>query len=182
LIRCICALRGAVAFGTVESALYYTFSTIAQALAAAMAILAAFAMYRLNAIDVESSGAANMIESETGGGVFLRQHSYVSHWKKCIDAADRRISEVGATPELLALRDQLWQLRIAARTIRIALWIAVTATALVMAGSVAALAYVPSICRAGLAQSVLGCGVFGFAACLVAYGWLIWKSFRFSHE
>jgi len=34
----------------VADALYYTFSTIAEALAAAMALLAAFAMYRLNAV------------------------------------------------------------------------------------------------------------------------------------
>ena len=47
------------------SALYYTFSTIAQALAAAMALLAAFAMYRLKTIDDESSHAADLIKGTT---------------------------------------------------------------------------------------------------------------------
>jgi hypothetical protein len=165
-----------------ENALFYTFSTIAQALAAAMAILAAFAMYRLKGIDDESSGAAITIESQTGGGDYLRRYSLVSRWNKCLEAADRRIAETGSGAEVIALREQLRQLRTASGTIRRALWSALAATAVVMTGSVAALAYVPAICRATLAPQALQCGVVGFAVCLAAYGWLIRQSFRFSRE
>jgi hypothetical protein len=175
-------LEGCDSIGAVENALYYTFSTIAQALAAAIALLAAFAMYRLKGIDDESSGAAIMIESATGGGAPLRQYSLVSHWSKCVEAADRRILDARAGPEVVALRNQLVQLRIAARGVRRAMWIALAATAVVMAGSVEVLAYVPALVQTGLARKALGWGVFGFAACLLTYCWLIWQSFRVSRE
>jgi hypothetical protein len=164
-----------------QNALYYTFSTIAQALAAAMALLAAFAMYRLKGIDEESAGAASVIESITGGGVALRQHYLLGHWKKCMKAADERI-EIAPLREVLTLRTQLLQLRLAARGTRMALWGALGATAVVMAGSVAALAYVPEICGTGFARPVLTAGVFGFGVCLAAYTWLVWQSFRVSKE
>jgi hypothetical protein len=175
-------VRGAVAFGTVENALYYTFSTIAQALAAAMTLLAAFAMYRLNAIDEESRGAAFLIESGTGGGVPLRTHYLLSHWDKCIEAASSRIAATGAGPEMVALREKIRQLRNTAHALRRVLWIALIATALVMTGSVEVLAYVPSICVAGLARQTLGWGGAGFAICLLTYCWLVWQAFRTTKE
>jgi hypothetical protein len=96
----------------VENALYYTFSTIAQALAAAMAILAAFAMYRLKTIDEESVGAAALFEQETGiGGFSLKQYSLLSHWEKCLEVMNETIEKVGAGPGVVALRDQLHQLQ-----------------------------------------------------------------------
>lgn len=50
-----------------STTLYYTFSAIAQALAVAMALLAAIAMFRQKGIDDECTGAA-LIEGITGGG------------------------------------------------------------------------------------------------------------------
>jgi hypothetical protein len=167
----------------VDTALYYTFSTIAQALAAAMAILAAFAMYRLQGIDDESRDASILIEGLTGGGDYLRRYSYLSQWTKCLEIASARIEAWHANKdEVFAIRDQLRQLRLAAAAIRRALWPALGATAVVMAGSVVVLTYVPAICRAGGAQQALCSGVVGFAACLLLYGRLIWQAFRFSKE
>jgi hypothetical protein len=166
----------------VDNALYYTFSTIAQALAAAMALLAAFAMYRLKAIDDESAGAAVMIESLTGGGAPIRQHSLLSKWTKALEAIDRRIAEAKPGPEALALREQLADLRKAAGDVRRALWLALTATAIVMTGSVWALAYVPTLVKLGWGPSALGWGVVGFGACLLIYCWLVWQALRVRAE
>ena len=54
-----------------DNALYNTFSTIAQYLAAAMAFLAAFAMFRLKYIEDECRGAAETIDKITGGLKFI---------------------------------------------------------------------------------------------------------------
>lgn len=152
-----------------DTVLYYTFSTIAQALAAAMAILAAFAMYRLQGIDEESRAAAVLIEGLTGGGDYLRRHSYLSRWRDCLEAAGDRIEITtgGSKDAAIALRNQLLQLRLAAAALRHALWPALGATAVVMMGSVVVLTYVPAICRAGGAGRALCSGVVGFAACLL---------------
>jgi hypothetical protein len=50
------------------TALYYTFNTLAQALAAAMALLAALAMYGLKGIDDECRSLELLLEQDSGGG------------------------------------------------------------------------------------------------------------------
>jgi hypothetical protein len=52
----------------IGTALYYTFNTLAQALAAAMALLAALAMYGLKGIDDECRSLELLLEQDSGGG------------------------------------------------------------------------------------------------------------------
>jgi len=56
-----------------DTALYYTYSTIAQALAAAMALLSAFAMYRLNAISNERMRSAEIWKLKRAAALMCAQ-------------------------------------------------------------------------------------------------------------
>jgi hypothetical protein len=159
-----------------DTALYYTFSTIAQALAAAMALLAAFAMYRLNAIEAECMGGAEVVDRIMGGGLDLRRHFAVFEWSKFLAAL--KASSGSGSPISVAMTSRIERLQAASKRIKLALWVSLALTALVMGGSVAALAYVPVICSTGNARTALGFGVALFVVCLLAYGWLIFESLR----
>jgi hypothetical protein len=160
-----------------DNALYYTFSTIAQALAAAMALLAAFAMFRLKAIDDECLGAAKTIDSMTGGGMELRQHYSVSDWTKFVEEVDRRVTDAGRNvPTVTAALERIDRLMQAEKAIRSELWLSLILTAIVMGSSVAALALVPLIVNVGVAPLILGLGVVAFGVCLWAYVRLVRES------
>src|SRR5271163_2118114 len=75
------------------TALNYTFSTIAQSLAAAMALLAAFAMYRLKGFSDDCGALGHLMESETGGGTYLRAYCYVGDWRGMLAAQHTRLEQ-----------------------------------------------------------------------------------------
>ena len=153
-----------------DNALYNTFSTIAQSLAAAMAFLAAFAMFRLKSIEDESRGAAETIDKITGGGVELMQHYMVSDWTEFLEEVNRRVTEQDRklTPIATALK-RIERLARAESAIRSALWLSLRLTSIIMGGSVAVLAFAPLILARGVAPLVLGLGVVAFGVCLWAY-------------
>ena len=157
-----------------DTALYYTFSTIAQALAAAMALLAALALYRLKSIEDECRGAAETIDNVTGGGTELKQHYMVSDWTKFLEEVTRRVTEQGRTltPIATALKRIDRLMRTEGAILR-ALRLSLILTAVVMGGSVAALALVPLIFAGGTAPLVLGLGVVAFGVCLWSYVYLV---------
>ena len=161
-----------------DTALYYTFSTIAQALAAAMALLAAFAMYQLKAIDDECHKAALIIEGDTGGGITIRQFAAGSRWLEVLTEARRRIEKTPGFAQVASeLVKRIELLLKVHRSILRALWTALAITAIAMAGSVWVLAVVP-VMSADAACLALKVGVAAFIACLVTYLWLIWVSFK----
>jgi hypothetical protein len=160
-----------------DNALYYIFSTRAQALAAAMALLAGFAMFRLKAIDDECLGAAQTIDSMTGGGMELRQHYSVSDWTKFVEEVGRRVTDQGRNmPPVAAALERINRLMQAESAIRSALRLSLRLTAIVMGGSVAALAIVPLIVGVGVAPLFLGLGVVAFGVCLWTYVRLVRES------
>ena len=164
-----------------DTALYYTFSTIAQALAAAMALLAAFAMYRLSAISAECFNSAVAMEAETGGGINVRVLATASNWAGVHDEIERRVRQHGyqhLQDEMRARLTRIQRLRNAHRRVLTALLVSLGLTAVVIATSIGVLAYVPRICASGNAQGTLNVGITATAACLLGYLWLVIEAFR----
>ena len=161
-----------------ETAVYYTFSTIAQALAAAMALLAALAMYRLKGIEDECRALGLLMEQDTGGGTYLRAYCYTSDWKGMLRAQQERVEQVqNVAQHVVALPARITILMTVTDRIRSALWISLILTALLMGGSVAILADVPMIVFADYDGCALRTGVGATVLCLLTYGWLIWVCF-----
>jgi hypothetical protein len=160
-----------------ENALFYTFSTIAQALAAAMALLSAFALYRLQSIDSECQGLALTLEAETSGGATIQALAYRSDWAGVLGDYRQRVTTriPNPAPHVVDLAARIERRIPAIRRIKIALWISLAVTAVVIAGSVIVLALVPVICAA---RAVLCAGIVATLVCLSTYLWLVFECFR----
>jgi hypothetical protein len=164
----------------VDTALYYTFSTIAQALAAGMALLAAIALYRLGSIDAECRGAAEMVDHWLGGRLEIKQYYYVSEWAKFLEAT----APIAATPDRDNVRSQIEAACNRIRSlinviagVRSALWTSLALTASTVFASILVLAFVPMIREGGgFAVPVLALGVVASAACLISY-WVLVRRF-----
>jgi hypothetical protein len=164
-----------------DTALYYTYSTIAQSLAAAMALLAAFAMFRMNAIGAECLHSAVAMEGDTGGGSGVRVLAISSDWSGVRKEIEERVK--GQTyqyrkDEMLSRLDRIDQLLTANRRIVTALWVSLGLTALVVALSVGVLANVPVISASEHARSWLNAGIGATVASLLTYIWLVIAAFR----
>jgi hypothetical protein len=163
----------------IATALYYTFSTIAQALAATMALLAAFAMYRLKALDDEARDVAQLAQDQTGGGSSVRAQLIKSDWPSVIAAIDERVKAVpGGRNDIIPLKSRIAQLATIILWVKVALWVSLALTGLVTAGSVAILATVPQVTSNDCATALLQTGVVATVICLLAYGWLLRQAFR----
>ena len=126
-----------------DSALYYTFSTIAQALAAAIALLGAFTLYRLQLL------VASMLEA----AAILRTHTSAN--RSGIDAA-----------YIVADYTKVFEL---VRTFQAAL----LASVLVILGSVIVLSFTPLIVRHDAAALFLALGCLSLGGCLGLYARLL---------
>jgi hypothetical protein len=164
-----------------ENALYYTFSTIAQALAAAMALLAAFTLYRLQSIDTQCVGAAeNLRIANIVTDPAILAHANLHEWQKYVGAVRKRVPVAPSDRReiyegVLTLLPRLIR---QAAAIRRVMWISLGLTAIVMGASVWALAEVPMLCVNHWAGAALYWAVMGFAACLIAYLGLLLTAFR----
>jgi hypothetical protein len=164
-----------------DTALYYTFSTIAQALAAAMALLAAFAMYRLGVIGGECFDSAVFMEAETGGGIKVRVLARQSDWAGVRSEIESKVQQQAYRylhEDMLARLARIDYLRAVHRRILIALWVSLGLTASIMACSIAVLAHVPYIYSSCYGQMTLDAGVVATVVCLLAYLWLLIEAFR----
>ena len=126
-----------------DSALYYTFSTIAQALAAAIALLGAFTLYQLQLL------VASMLEA----AAILRTHTSAN--RSGIDAA-----------YIVADYTKVFEL---VRTFQAAL----LASVLVILGSVIVLSFTPLIVRHDAAALFLALGCLSLGGCLGLYARLL---------
>lgn len=164
-----------------ETAPYYTFSTIAQALAAAIALLAAFAMYRFRDFRRELVFQAEKLRSSysPSNSEVIIEHIHASAWRPVLDAFnEQENASNGVVDYSTRIRKRLRTSIASIRAVERALWVSVAATALVIVGSVAVLAYVPSICSNGHASAFLNSGVAATTLCAGTYGWLLISAFR----
>lgn len=164
----------------IAAELYYTFSTIAQALAAAMALLAAFALYPLQGVDTQCAGTAESLrQANVFSDLLVFAYASLHDWPRFLSAIKERDSGVAANRRLyegvVALLPKLIGKAVAVQR---AMWISLAVTAVMMAASVWMLAEVQWLCATGWATAALCGGVAGFIVCLAAYLSLLFIAFR----
>ena len=163
-----------------DNALYYTLSTVAQALSASFALLGAFVLLRLQQLAAAAASA---------GTLAIRPY--------LPNAEARRLLALGKSAELLAYLATQPETRLdqvpphalaAARSalthavdqrskVLRSLRRAMLATGAAVSSSVAGLALTPQIAStACLAYVVLALAVLALAGCLALYGFLIWQA------
>lgn len=165
---------------TLDTALYYTLSTVAQALAGAIALLAAFALYRLAAMDANLREGAVCADAAFGDDGIIRANAVGSNYaflaglltQRLADDAEARTRmspvQVGAISRLMTDAPLRMQTVRAIRT-------AIPLVLATMATAVGLLALVPVISRSeGAAWFVLVVAVVAFSGCL----WLLGKLLR----
>src|SRR5882762_7665944 len=138
-----------------ENTLYYTFSTIAQALAGAIALLGAFVLYRVQSIDRDLYEAADAVLMSWQDDQTLQQLSASGDMDAVISEIQRRVASpmtVGWShhqqSQLRRAQHLLPARAVILAAVRPALWFAAT----VMCGAVIALSLVTLIaCNSGLA-------------------------------
>jgi hypothetical protein len=171
-----------------ENGLLYLFTTIAQCLAGAIALLAAFALYSLQSIDKAMSDLCSIIEDSfrlfdmrSANATNLQTLRVEGQYQAFIDERKQMLMDWGTIgggtprPESPLIDGQLNRLRanIAAhKEIKSALWTALISTSFVMTGSIMATPATRFLaCRHELAWGVAVGSVICFAACL----WLFYK-------
>ena len=162
------------------TSLYYLFSTIAQALAAAMALLAGIALYALQRIDAQCEGAHRALHAANFPLTSeLWTHAHLHEWPEYLAALPASIEGRGLLPagrEVFgSMRLLLPKLLRAETQVRADLWISLGLTAVVMIGSVWVIAQVPWLCSAGYGGAAEVLGIVGFSACVFVYGRLAWR-------
>ena len=158
------------------NALYYTFSTIAQTLGGAIALLGAFVFYRLQGLN---ASIAHIVTQQ------ILQHDFgqTRHTLDELHARGKhddfleqvRLSSASVGPEHLRIPiARLDELVTAKSSLLTGFRFSLTLTVALITLSVAFLACVPSIVRSYcLAVSLLAIGVTAFLGCLLTYARLL---------
>jgi hypothetical protein len=163
-----------------ENSILYTFSTIAQALGGAFALLSAFVLFRFQSLDASMLNASTGLRSiwKTPADLdtydILRSLSVWPSLNKAIDAQIARKIAANEVPsfEVMATKTRLR----AGQSLRFFLtwsfWLAVSLTFVVMMGSVAIIPYAHEIADTQTLKfiHVLNlAGIGAFALCMVSY-------------
>ena len=163
-----------------ENSVLYTFSTIAQALGGAFALLSAFVLFRFQSLDASMLNASVGLRSIWKTSADLECYdtlSGLSVWpslNKAIDAQIARMTAAHQEPsfEVLATKTRLR----AGESLRFYLtwsfWLAVSLTFVVMTGSVAIIPYAHEIAETQSLKFIHTlnlAGVGAFALCMLSY-------------
>jgi hypothetical protein len=168
-----------------ESSILYTFSTIAQALGGAFALLSAFVLFRFQSLDASMLNASRGLRSIWKTPADLETYDTLrglSVWpslNKAIDAQIARMTAAHETPsfEVMATKTRLRAGQSLHFFLTWVFWVAVSLTFLVMTCSVAVIPYAHEIVEAHNAKWIhwlnLG-GVVAFGLCMVSYMFVIY--------
>jgi hypothetical protein len=163
-----------------ENSILYTFSTIAQALGGAFALLSAFVLFRFQSLDASmlnaSVGLRAIWKSPADLATYdtLRGLSVWPSLNRAIDAQIARMTAAHEEPsfEAVATKTRL----LAGQSLRFFLtwsfWLAVSLTFVVMTGSVALIPYAHEIAESQSLKAIHAlnlAGVGAFALCMVSY-------------
>jgi hypothetical protein len=168
-----------------ENSILYTFSTIAQALGGAFALLSAFVLFRFQSLDASMLNASTGIRSiwrtpkdmETYDT--LRGLSVWPSLNRAIDAQIARMTAAHEEPsfEVLATKTRLRAGQSLHFFLTLAFWVAVSLTFLVMTASVAIIPYAHEIAETHNVQYIHSlnlAGVGAFALCMLSYMFVIY--------
>lgn len=173
-----------------ENALYYTFSTIAQSLAAIMGLLGAVALFRLQTVESELRERGSRILLSVNGADEATTYAYTygrfEEFIKCLDQFIEGREKASLTIRFgLSERADIQGVRVLApvRSSIVSLAkFSFAISGITMVGSVLALCLVPSITNAQwngmplrLGPTCLGLGLVAFTVCLIFDARLMFK-------
>jgi hypothetical protein len=162
-----------------ETVFFYTFSTIAQTLAGAIALLAAFVLYRLQGLntDIDENSMRlslplNLVAGESAGMMHRqgqhRQLLELAARTEIPPGTYRADEERARLPTLLDRKDTLLRW----------LYIALALTVGLITASVLLLMFTPRLATIALASTILVVTLFWFVACMISYVLLLRKVFQ----
>jgi hypothetical protein len=170
-----------------ENSILYTFSTIAQALGGAFALLSAFVLFRFQSLDASMFNASVGLRSIWKTAADLETYDTLrglSVWPSLNKAIDAQIARMTAAREEPSFGVMATKVRLRAGQslrgfITWSFWLAVSLTFLVMTGSVAVIPYAHDIAATNSLKCIhilnLG-GVAAFALCMVSYMLVIYAA------
>jgi hypothetical protein len=168
-----------------ENSILYTFSTIAQALGGAFALLSAFVLFRFQSLDASMLNASIGLRSiwKTPADVetydTLRGLSVWPSLNRAIDAQFARMTAAHQEPSFEAMATKT-RLRAGERLhffLTWSFWVAVSLTFLVMAGSVTIIPYAHEFAETHSLRWIHAlnlAGVVAFALCMLSYMFVIY--------
>ncbi len=130
-----------------ENALYYTFSTIAQALAAAIALLGAFTLYRLQLLQAAMLEAAAILKSHTSANRAEIDAAYIVADYNRVFELVRAADAKSKLTEIRAGLEKFARLLAEKRAVLQSFQVALVASVLVILASVIVLSFAPLIVR-----------------------------------
>lgn len=162
-----------------DNALYYTFSTIAQALAAAVALLGAFVIVRLQQLSATLA---------TSGQHVIRPLLPDKEARRLVDCAlfDELAEYIVGNEAIRDVRrdayyaaEHSFRRALASRRTIIRSWRrAMIASGLTIVGAVLALAFTPYLVHVGWASWALGIAILALTVTLCAQGRVLWVAVR----
>jgi len=165
-----------------ENALFYTFSTIAQTLAAAIALLGAFALYRIQTIgsslhDLGVTAMQPYLPDDTARKLSAEE-KYVDLLEYLRNTQPRNPREANDPYQVATRRTLGTHVKTLSSLHRLLKW-ALAVTVVVIVSSVIILAVTPAIAaKPGVTVAVFTVGIGSFAGCLVVYAVLVMRSLQ----
>jgi hypothetical protein len=159
-----------------DTAVYYTFSTIAQTLGALVGLLGAFALFRMQSLDGQIRTLCIHVAHAVGQPSELFDLINNEDFGQFDKALDRHVAKIKPlTPAQEAVVNQFHRLAKRRRQIVWSLLTAFAVTMLVIAASILALTAGPSFSKATLqvTQPYLWCGLVAFIVCAMLFGLLL---------
>ena len=154
--------------------LYYTLSTIAQSLAAAIALLATFVLYRVQALNTETERREDALLDlgfETGVRTKAQDARLRGDVKGFLEITSVQITTPNEKVDYA--RRRLKALYKHERSLMRTFWLSVLLTVALIGASVVGLTRVPEIVDGELTALILDGCLWWFGACLVSYAWLM---------
>jgi len=168
-----------------ENTLYYTFSTIAQTLAGAIALLGAFILYRLQKLNNGLDDHAKFIRkqySEEEDLVFLNSFIVKGEYKKFLKYTRAKPVAAGAAQDeeqsyLTDVQAKMQELLVLRKSLIRSFSVSLLLTVSLIGSSVIALAVTPILnARSDVRSASLVLAIVWFFACLISYIALLRKS------
>ena len=163
-----------------QSALFYSFSTVAQTLAGAMGLLGAIVLFALQESTRSIERAATQlteIQHDAVSPLYLRhilaRRSFHEIARLYGELLQPGASSETSTDVLVHYATLTWELD-HDNALRRAFWIALVASGIVVACSLVGIPFTPELsANQRLGRSVLGADVLGAVSCLIMYGVLL---------
>lgn len=158
-----------------ENALYYTFSTISQTLAGAIALLAAFVLYRLSLLNEEMGWNGGVI----AGGLNTDEARRLNGEGRYSELLARATPNNGGRP----IEFRRLSVLVPFRGCLLRLFVfSISISAVVIFASVFFIPFAPKQQKTDFIAWVAWLIIAGFGVCIVSYAMLVWKSLQFVRQ